>query len=117
MKIILEKKIEDRTIIQSFDVRALRLVHEKYPQVKTSFLVSAANKKTAAGYMEELGFTPNIFSPNFSIVTAGLVKAFHLKNVLIIPWTPNTRADIQRLKSLGVDGAITDYPDLFAQVK
>ena len=117
MKIIIDKNIEARTMIQSFDVRALQLVHKKYPKVQTSFLVDAANKKNAEGYIEEVGFKPDIFSPHFTIVTEKLIKEFHQKNVLIIPWTPNTLMDIQRLKSMGVDGVITDYPDLFVQVK
>ena len=117
MKIIIDKGIEPRTMIQSFDIRALKLVHEKYPAVKTSYLVGKADKSNAEGYIEKLGFKPDIFSPEFSIVTPELVKEFHQQNVLIIPWTPNTVEDIQRLKDMGADGAITDYPDLYAQIK
>jgi glycerophosphoryl diester phosphodiesterase len=117
MKIIIDKGIASRTMIQSFDVRALKMIHDKYPRVKTSFLVSASNKKTAQEYIDELGFVPDIFSPEFSLVTKDLVNAFHKKNVLVIPWTPNTLEDIQRLKDMGVDGAITDYPAIFAELK
>ena len=117
MKIIIDKGIAPRTMMQSFDVRALRIIHEKYPTIKTSFLVEAFNIKTAEGYIEELGFTPDVFSPQFFLVTHDLVKAFHEKNVLVIPWTPDTLGDIQRLKDMGVDGAITDYPDLYSQLK
>ncbi|MBA3674725.1 MAG: glycerophosphodiester phosphodiesterase, partial [Chitinophagaceae bacterium] len=35
------------------------------------------------------------------------------KGMKIIPWTVNTKEEIERIKSLGVDGIITDYPDLF----
>lgn len=117
MKIIIDKDIAPRTMIQSFDIRALKLIHGKYPMVKTSFLVGKANAKNAEGYIEELGFKPDIFSPEFSIVTDDMVKGFHGQNVLVIPWTPNTSEDIQRLKNMGVDGIITDYPDLYAQIK
>lgn len=117
MKIIIDKGIEPRTMIQSFDIRALHLVHEKYPMVKTSFLVGKANEKTAQSYIDELGFKPDIFSPEYSIVAEDIVNAFHQQNVLVIPWTPNTVEDIQRLKDMGADGAITDYPDLYAQIK
>lgn len=117
MKIIIEKGIAQRTMMQSFDVRALNLIHNKYPKIKTSFLVSASNKKTAQEYINELGYKPDIFSPEFSLVTPQLVKAFHEQNVLVIPWTPDTLNDIQRLKDIDVDGVITDYPDLFQQLK
>jgi glycerophosphoryl diester phosphodiesterase len=35
----------------------------------------------------------------------------------VIPWTANTIEEIKRLKDLKVDGIITDYPDLFEQLK
>jgi glycerophosphoryl diester phosphodiesterase len=31
----------------------------------------------------------------------------------LIPWTVNDKEGIDKLKGLGVDGIITDYPDLF----
>jgi glycerophosphoryl diester phosphodiesterase len=117
MKIIVDKGIAPRTMMQSFDVRALQLIHQKYPKIKTSYLVEASDKKDAEGYISELGFTPDIFSPEFSLVTEDLVNEFHKKNILVIPWTPDTLEDIQHLKDMGVDGAITDYPDLYSQLK
>jgi glycerophosphoryl diester phosphodiesterase len=117
MKIIIDKGIAPRTMMQSFDVRALQIIHQKYPKIKTAFLVSASNKKSAEEYIKELGFTPDIFSPGYSLVTPELVKAFHKKHILVIPWTPDTLEEIQRLKDMGVDGAITDYPDLYSQLK
>jgi glycerophosphoryl diester phosphodiesterase len=117
MKIIIDKGIAPRTMMQSFDVRALRIIHKKYPTIETSFLVEALNKKTAEGYIEELGFKPDVFSPEFSLVTPDLVEAFHEKDILVIPWTPDTLEEIQRLKDMGVDGAITDYPELYSQLK
>jgi len=116
MKIIIDKGIASRTMMQSFDVRALRLIHQKYPNVQTSFLVGAKNKKSVKGYIQELGFKPDIFSPEYSLLTAGLVKSFHQEGIRVIPWTPNMLEEIQHLKSIGVDGVITDYPDLFTKL-
>src|SRR5690625_5340805 len=45
MNIIRGRGIENRTMIQSFDKRALTRVHEKYPEVETSFLVFASDPK------------------------------------------------------------------------
>ncbi len=30
----------------------------------------------------------------------------------VLPWTVNQRADMQRLLDMGVDGIITDFPDV-----
>ncbi|RNI31843.1 glycerophosphodiester phosphodiesterase [Hanamia caeni] len=117
MKIIIDKGIAPRTMIQSFDVRALRIVHDKYPKIETSFLVMASNKKTVEGYIDELGFKPDVFSPQYTLLTPELVTAFHKEHIKVIPWTPNTLGELQKLKDMGVDGAITDYPELYAELK
>jgi len=117
MNIIIKKGIASRTMMQSFDVRALRIIHEQYSKIKISYLVDKNNKKTPEEYIEQLGFVPDIFSPEFSLVTEDLVKVFHKKHILVIPWTPDTLEEIQRLKNMGVDGVITDYPDLFSKMK
>jgi glycerophosphoryl diester phosphodiesterase len=31
----------------------------------------------------------------------------------VIPWTVNDSGEIKKLIAMGVDGIITDYPDLF----
>lgn len=111
MSVILEKKIESRVIIQSFDVRTLQYLHEHYPNIKTALLVG--DKKAFALQLQGLGFIPTIYSPEYHLVTALLVKQCHDTGVKIIPWTVNSKPAIDSLKILGVDGEISDYPNLF----
>lgn len=117
LSIIEAKGIANRTMIQSFDIRALKMVHQQYPKIATSYLVGNKNVNTATGYLDTLGFVPTIFSPDYHIVTPDMVKAFHDKGVKIIVWTPNTLEEISNLKKMGVDGVITDYPDLFKELQ
>jgi len=112
MKVILSKKIEDRVIIQSFDPRSLQYLHEHYPAIKTALLVSGSDK-TFAVYLKDLGFIPTIYSPEHALVTPLLVKQCHDAGIKIIPWTVNDAARIKTLQTLGVDGIISDYPNLF----
>ncbi|RZK43979.1 MAG: glycerophosphodiester phosphodiesterase [Pedobacter sp.] len=111
MDVIEKKKITPYVVIQSFDKRTIQIINKKYPKVKTSFLVS--NKKTYEENMADLGYKPFIFSPEWKMVNAELVKKAHADGVKVIPWTTNTIEDINHLKSLKVDGVITDYPNLF----
>jgi len=110
MDVIESKKITPWVIIQSFDPRTLRVLHEKYPHVRTSYLVE---KNSLEENLKELGFVPAIYSPNAKLVTADLVREAHARNLKIVPWTVNTKDEIVRLKSFGVDGIISDYPNLF----
>lgn len=117
MHIIDRKKIGSRVMIQSFDTRALNRVHDKWPDIAISYLVSANNEKDVQGYIDELGFKPDIFSPNYNLCTAERVEAFHEEGIKVIPWTPNTIEEMQELKDMGVDGIITDYPNYFSELK
>lgn len=112
MKVIKGKGIEDRVIIQSFDRRSLIYFHEKYPAIKTSLLIEDNEERDFDGQLKALGFTPAIYSPNATMVDEDLVKLCHEKGMKIIPWTVNDNKGIKKLKKMGVDGIITDYPDL-----
>ncbi len=103
----------EKTIIQSFDIRPLQYLHHKYPRVQTSLLILGTDKRSLEEQLNELGFEPEVYSPHFSLVTNELVDKCHQKNIRIIPWTVNSIQEIEQLKSMGVDGIITDYPNLF----
>lgn len=111
MEVVEKKKITPYVTIQSFDPRTLQVLHRKYPRVRAVYLVQ--EQKTLNEYLQELGFKPAILSPNYKLVTAELIKQCHDRQIKVIPWTVNTAEEIARLKSLGVDGIISDYPDLF----
>ena len=113
MSVILQKGIGERTIIQSFDFRTLQYLHQKYPSIKTSMLIEGSDKRSLDEQLKSLGFTPTIYSPEYTLVTEDVVKKCHTQNIRIVPWTVNDRPTIDELKKMGVDGIITDYPDLF----
>ena len=115
MDVVNAKKIAKRVIIESFDMRTLQYLHEKYPKVKTSLLID--EKEPFEDYIDKLGFNPTIYSPYSVLVGKGLVDRCHEMGIKIIPWTVNTVKDLKYFMSLGVDGVITDFPNLMNQVK
>ncbi|HEU4469914.1 MAG TPA: glycerophosphodiester phosphodiesterase family protein [Flavisolibacter sp.] len=38
------------------------------------------------------------------------------QKILVIPWTVNSLEEMRRQLTMGVDGIITDYPDLFEKL-
>jgi len=109
VNIIKDAQIAERTTIQSFDIRTLQVAKEKYPELKLALLVE--NKKSPEENLKSLGFTPDIYSPDYALVNNELISFAKVKNMAVIPWTVNDTAEMQRLVSLGVDGIITDYPN------
>ena len=113
MEVINEKGMEKQVTIQSFDFRTLQYLHKKYPTVRTVMLIEDSDKTGFEDQLKKLGFIANVYSPHFSLVTEDLVKSCHAKNMRIIPWTVNEKTEIDRLRRSGVDGIISDFPNLF----
>jgi glycerophosphoryl diester phosphodiesterase len=113
MKVIDSKNIRDRVIIQSFDIRTLQYLHQKFPDVKTSLLIEPEELLSTDQKIKKLGFEPDIVSPEYHMVTPGMIKGLHQRNIKVIPWTVNDAFSIKKFKDMGVDGVISDYPDLF----
>ncbi len=113
MSVIFHKKIENRVMIQSFDIRTLQYLNKKYPDIKTALLVEDFDKKEFLKQIEDMGFVPTIYSPAQELVTPKLVKECKSKSVKLIPWTVNDILTIRKFVKMGVDGIISDYPNLF----
>lgn len=104
-----EFDIKNRIIIQSFDPATLIEFHKVNPGLSLAMLVS--NRQSIQDYVDRLGFTPEIWSPNYQLVSPQLIAEAHSRGMKVIPWTVNTTEEMQDLIEMGVDGIITDYPD------
>ncbi|MDR9416745.1 MAG: glycerophosphodiester phosphodiesterase family protein [Gracilimonas sp.] len=105
----------DRVIIQSFDPATLVEFRKLNPEV--SFAMLAANKQTIQYYVNQLGFVPDIWSPNYELVTSRMIAEAHSMDMKVIPWTVNTTEEMNDLVEMGMDGIITDYPDSAKSLK
>jgi glycerophosphoryl diester phosphodiesterase len=114
MNQILEELSPSRFTIQSFDWRVLRYLHEKYPNIEISAL--RESKYSHQNIVKELGFAPQIFSPDYELLSAADVAYFHKNNIKVIPWTVNSPDMMNKMIAMHVDGIITDYPDLIAEI-
>jgi len=126
----------DRVMIQSFDWRTLRLVQQQAPKIATVYLTLqrgsaptiALDKATSwtAGFSpaDHGGSLPRtikaaggaIWSPYLGDVTEALITEAHTLGLRVVVWTVNKRDDMARMIELGVDGIISDRPDLLRQV-
>jgi glycerophosphoryl diester phosphodiesterase len=85
----------------------------KYPLHKISLLIG--NSKAAEKNIEELGFKPDIYSPNYKLVNEKELAYLKSKNIMVIPWTVNEVKDMKKLIDMGIDGMITDYPNRYLE--
>ncbi|MBI3518332.1 MAG: glycerophosphodiester phosphodiesterase [Bacteroidetes bacterium] len=105
----LVKHLLPRIILQSFDVRILQELHRIDPSIRMSLLVE--NKDSLQTHLNNLGFKPAIYGPEFILIDASLINELQRLDIKLIPWTVNEPHDMKRLIDMGVDGIITDYPD------
>lgn len=110
MELLLSKNLGDRLVVQCFDVRALNYMHEKYPQVKLSYLIGKKDTDWDT-YMGKLEFTPDWLSPEHSTVDKKMVDNCRKAGIKLVPWTVDEESEIQRMIDLKVDAIISNCPD------
>lgn len=114
VKLLEEETDVDKVNLQSFDFRVLKEIHKTYPEIKLAALVYNSDFDTA---LKELGFIPDIYSPYYPLVNQEMIKQAHRMEMKVIPWTVNDLEAMSTLLRYGVDGIITDYPDLALKLK
>lgn len=103
-----------RLIVQSFDPRPLQVLHRRYPDMTLGFLTYDKEVKPAQ-QLELLGFTPQFYNPFYQFTTPELLSLCHSKKIQVVPWTVQEATEMKKLKEMGADGIISDYPVRFAE--
>ncbi len=129
-------KMEKRAAIQSFDWRTLAVVQKEAPEIPTVYLTSVS------GFMDNIqagrqspwtaglkvdqysGSVPRmvkaaggaVWSPYSGDLTPDAVKEAQSLGLKVVVWTVNDAAGMRRFIGMGVDGVISDRPDLLRQV-
>lgn len=124
--------LAQRTTVQSFDWRTLKVVQREAPEIATACLtaqqrwldnVAAGSDKaspwTAGLKFSEHGSVPRlvraagcrIWSAHFADLNAAQVKEAQALGLQVLAWTVNELAQIDAVLDLGVDGIISDRPD------
>lgn len=94
--------------VSSFNHVELLLFKKMLPQIKTGALIYHLPYDLA-----QIGVNLGVYSINVSyeFLTQELVDDAHLKHLKIFVYTVNNYEDINWVRSLGVDGIFSDYPD------
>lgn len=103
----------ERVILQSFDFNVLKywkaqINAKHYQPVRLAALVTMKGVKKT---LEELGFVPDYFSPYYKLLGKDKVEQAHEAGMKVMPWTVNDVEAMRKMKEIGTDGLITDYPD------
>lgn len=130
---IREAGMAQRSTILSFDWRTLAVVQKEAPEIGTVYVTAqqrwldnigvaqpAGSAWTNGIQYKEYGSVPRmikaaggrIWSAYFGDLDSAKVKEARELGIQVLAWTVNTPADIVRVLDLGVDGIVSDRPDL-----
>jgi len=103
-----------RVLVSSFDLAAIDRVHQVDPDVPTGYLVlMAADAGTAGPLVDQTaGGGHSALHPHHIGVTAGLVQRCADAGLALNTWTVDDPGRIAELAALGVDGIVTNVPDV-----
>lgn len=122
--LIREYSMQEKVLVASFHDEKLKEFRAECPEVATS---SAKNETTFFVLLTK-PFLGSLYSPKFfalqvpkesggiTVMTPAFVRAAHERNLAVEPWTINDAETMRLFINWGVDGIITDRPDIMMEV-
>lgn len=110
--------MEDKVLVASFHTDILRTIRRLSAKIATSaatfdmfkFVLGSKLGKQAKVEAEAIQISSEIL--NIRTIDQTLRTNVHKAGLELHAWTINERAEMRRLIDLGIDGIITDFPDL-----
>jgi glycerophosphoryl diester phosphodiesterase len=120
----------DRVLIESFDWRGPRHVRRIRSEIRLAWLTRPETERNARLWWDGPhpddfgGSVPRavaaeggpVWAPDHASLTRELIEEAHALGLQVLPWTVNDPNRMRRLHAWGVDGLITDRPDLWSFV-
>ena len=98
-------------IFMSFDPKIINELNKLFPKAKFIFLIDQPFK-TLKQMKKKLTFKPFGLGLNYKLATKKIITNAHQEKTKIYAWTVNKIKDSNELIKMGIDGIITDYPNL-----
>ena len=137
LEVVMRANFEGRVTVQSFDWRTLELVQRDAPRIATAYLTAqessmdnirartGASPWTAPHHVSRYGGSiPRMikaaggatWSPSYGELTRDALGEAQSLGLKVVTWTVNGEADMRRMIEWGVDGIISDYPDVLLKI-
>jgi len=116
--------MQDKVLVASFHDERMQEFRQICPEVATS----SARQETTVFVLLSKAFLGRFYSPSFyslqvpeessgiTVMTAQFIRAAHARNLRVEPWTIDDPEQMKLYLDWGVDGIITDRPDLMLEI-
>lgn len=108
--------INDKVIVQSFDIDLLKQFKQLMPNIPLGLLVKFRMQGISNIQLKVWSDLVHFINPNKALITKKLVKRIHAHDLRVIPYTVRDKKSIKGLMDARIDGIVTDYPDYFLNV-
>lgn len=125
-KLLRDTNMTGKVIVASFSDAALNDFRTTCPGVKTSMTARELRPIVLLGKIGLAGLVSvpesvaavqvPVRAEGLEVVTPAFIRAMHARGIAVQVWTINDEAEMRRLVQMGVDGIITDYPDVLKKV-
>jgi glycerophosphoryl diester phosphodiesterase len=120
--LIQKYKAEKWALVHTFNDEALFYLHEKHPTIRlqklfvshTPSISMMLDFKLHSADLSDYFFV-EAFSVHHSFITKAIVKDAHAMGKKVHVWTVNEPKEMKKLLKWGVDGIITDRPEVLLQ--
>ena len=123
LTVIDEAKAVGRVLVEAFDWRVQHHIRRIRPDIRLAWLTRPETVLNAALWWDGVAPLPSVpaavaarggpvWAPDYASLTRDEVAEAHALGLLVLPWTVNQPDDMRRLMGWGVDGLISDRPDL-----
>jgi glycerophosphoryl diester phosphodiesterase len=114
----------DRVLVTSFDDATVQSFRELLPSAASSL----ASNEVRLFFGLQLLHLEHLYTPpaaaaqvpeyegSLHVVTPRFIRAAHSRGLQVHVWTINDRATMKRLLAMGVDGIVTDYPNVLRKL-
>lgn len=118
IRLVKQHGLLDRLLISSFDSKLLVEAKQIDENCKTGFLYSPERLnmwkdrliRNYVDYAKSIG--ADALHPHYAFVDEKYVESAHKAGIMVNPWTVDSVKAIESMIHCGVDGIITDFPDV-----
>ena len=123
-QLIRQYGMQDQIVVASFHDERMEEFREVCPEVATS----SARQETTVFVLLTKVFLGRLYSPDFhalqvpressgiTVLTPAFVRAAHERGLAVEPWTIDDPDEMRQYIEWGVDGLMTDRPDLLLEI-